>query len=322
MTLEDAIRQSVDLGQPNASGFYAVKCKVCDDYKVRGGFKFESDGKIVYNCFRGKCDATSVYNPEEPITYKFKQVLKAFGVDIPTDIKLQQRQSRKPFTYDKELYQPHQYVNVELPTKHMVAYDPAKHSKVKAFLSERGLEDDVDYYIGISGKWANRLITPCRLNDVLIGWESRSLISDDKFFEKSAFNTDMMWFPDGIIPNEPILVEGIFDAKSIPNGVALMHSTISEKQAYFLRNKHPILLPDRKGSRFLSIAKKYGWPMIIPTYKEKDANAAMLAIGRLVLAEILRDNIHKNYNTIELRYNLWAERTIRTKNYGKNSRTR
>lgn len=308
MSLETAIRQHVNfVGSMNRTGFNDVRCMVCGDTKIRGGFKFESDGTIVYHCFRGRCDASCVYKPEEGLTWKFKRMLEAFRVPIPTEIKQEyvfRKKKQTVETYDKELYEKHSYRPVQLPEKGIERYDPDRHHVVRKWLAERSM-DDRDYYIGSFGYWGGRILIPMYLHGTLIGWEGASLGGHKIKYEKGGGNTDLMYFPLGEIPREPILVEGIFDAKSVPFGVGTLHSSVSRKQAFLLRNCDPILLPDREGSKFLEVAKEYGWRVIIPKYKEKDPNAALKRYGRLALAAHLRENIISNLAVAENKYKLW-----------------
>ena len=90
------------------------------------------------------------------------------------------------------------------------------------------------------------------------------------------------------------------------NGIAVLQSTVSKKQAYFFRNKKPILLPDRKGSNFLEIAKKYNWNICIPNWNEKDANEVIQKYGKLVLAQKIKDGVQDSIHKAELLYKLWT----------------
>lgn len=311
MDLEQNIRQAVHLPKKAGSGFWPTNCAVCGETQGRGGFKFEVDGTIAYHCFKGACDAAAVYNPNEGLTYKFKRVLKAFNVDIPHELLLN-RATKKANSDTKtaiaplntDIYTPHHYDAVELPGG-FVRYDQTKHGLVYRHLESRYLPHDREYYIG-AGRWQDMLIVPCRFHGRLIGWQAEALLPNAYLkFEKNG--SDIWFLPEGYFPDEPIIVEGYADALSVPFGIASLQSEITKKQAYFLRDKNPILLPDRFGSKFMKVAKTYGWRVIVPPYPEKDANEALKQYGRLVLAEMIRDNVIKNYNKTELKYQLWSE---------------
>jgi len=301
-SLEDYIKDSLPEGTKQAAtGFWTVKCPVCGDYQKRGGFKFEKD-KIIYNCFRGKCTARTAYTYGTVMTSKFKKILKAFDIDIPLEYLTQKSKIQEAL--QPELYEKHFYKDISLNSD-FIKLDIFRHKIFVDYLHQRGIHD-TDYYIGSSGQWTNKLIVPFRLYDSLIGWQGIDIRRG--IYLKSSGNTDLLYFSTNTIPKEPLIVEGVFDAKSIPDGVATLQSTISKKQAYLLRNSSPILIPDRKDSNYLHAAKLYGWRMSIPDWKEKDANAAIQKYGRLVVAKMIHDGICHNYNEAEVKYKMWRSR--------------
>lgn len=304
--VEDLIRQHVHFEKVAATGFHQVKCPVCNDTRPRGGFVFHADS-IGYSCFRGKCDANTVYKYGERVPYKFKRLMKAFGITLPPEILLEGRSSFND-TLDTELYEVHSYKPVAIPDDFEL-YDPDIHTEHRDWLREkRGLSDTL-YMIGHKKEWRGRLIVPFFFHETIIGWQGVYIHENSSFrgerYLKSSGNTDMLFLPDGKIPDEPLIVEGVFDAKSIPNGIACLQSYVSRKQAYFLRNKNPILIPDRKGSRYMETAKRYGWRICIPDFDEKDCNEALKRYGKLVLAKKLHDGLCPNLLVAETRYNMW-----------------
>jgi len=300
------ILNSIPMDPATGSGYHNVVCKVCADHKKRAGFAFHPDGSIIYNCFRGKCTASCAYVPNNPISYKFKKVLSSFGVVIPAAMLVQMQShtsSVSPPAYDKQLYKQHVYSNMNLPVT-FLNYNPAVHKRAAQYLADREIHD-LDYYVSNdSDAW---LHVPLRYYSDLIGYQSIKLT--DKFYLKSTNNTDMIYFPDGKVPDQPVIVEGIMDAKSIPDGIAVLQPTVSPRQAYTLRKKNPILLPDREGSRFLGVAERYGWPIIIPPWKEKDTNKAILKYGRIMVAEMMKESIVDNIETAKLKYDIWTKLT-------------
>ena len=77
--LEDLIKEKAFLGSPDARGFYSHKCQVCNDYKVRAGFKFE-DGAVIFNCWN--CSTGSNYTEfSGRISGKMRQILRAYGIE-------------------------------------------------------------------------------------------------------------------------------------------------------------------------------------------------------------------------------------------------
>lgn len=298
--LQDLIKTAIRATFISGTGYYPLVCKVCNDHKKRAGFKFNNDGSIRYKCFRGKCSASCGYTPGEDLTNKFKNVLSAYAVELPMKLRAELTLSKpQKVTYDKALYTPHRYQAISLPAE-FLAYDPDKHTAARRYLEQRSISS-TDFYVGNTKEW---LHAPLRYGKKLVGYQSICLTR--KTYLRSTENTDMIWVPGGIVPERPVICEGIIDAMSVPDGIAVLQSDISPKQAYILRNKTPVLLPDRKGSRFLDAAARYAWPVIIPSYKEKDANKAYAKYGLLVLAEILRDNTHTDMEKIRMKYRLWT----------------
>ncbi len=298
------ILNSIRMGPATGTGYHELICKVCNDHRKRAGFSFQPDGSIKYNCFRGKCDASCGYTPGTPINYKFKRVMDAYGVVIPAQMAAQMSIAAMNATsesYDIQLYKPHVYKNMNLPVT-FLNYNPVVHKRAAAYLADREIHD-LDYYVSNdSDAW---LHVPLRLYDSLIGYQSIKLT--EKFYLKSTINTDMIYLPDGEIPEEPVIVEGIMDAKSIPDGIAVLQPTVSPRQAYVLRKRRPILLPDRKGSRFMGVAERYGWPIIIPSWEEKDTNKAVLKYGRIRLAEMMKACIVDDIQSAKLKYEVWTK---------------
>lgn len=302
--IEDIIKQEIQFNSIASTGFHTVKCPCCNDTKVRAGFVFNDDS-VAYSCFRGKCPIGSTkYVYGEYLPRKFKEVLNAFNIKIPPEILLSNKKFEVKDLLNESLFTEHFYKTVELPET-FKKYNPEVHTFYKTKLAERHIFDD-DYYVGTQGEWKNKLIVPFRFRGKLIGWQGVSFFRDKTVYLKSSGNTDMLYFPDnGKLPSRPILVEGIFDAKSIPNGVATLESGITKKQAYILRNSKPVLLPDRKDSRYVNVAKKYGWDISIPEWKEKDINDALQKYGKFVVAKMMYDGMAKNSFDAEARYKLW-----------------
>jgi hypothetical protein len=302
--LESRIRNTLNLDFKtiSASGFYTMKCKVCGDRKVRAGIKFE-DNLIAYNCFRGVCDATVVYDYSDYPSKKFKNLMEAYGIEIPIELLIYNKKTTTPI--DKNLYDTHKYIHLKLP-KDFVRYDQTKDTEYKNYLKARGIYDK-DYYIGGIGKWRNKLIVPFRYGNIIIGWQGFDIRNKNAIPLKSSGNSDMIYLPTGYVSDTPIIVEGVFDAKSVVgnNGIAILQNTVSKKQAYFLKDKKPILLPDRTRSKFLNISKKYKWKMCIPEWKEKDINDAIKKYGRLVVAKMVHDGITTNVVDAEIKYKIW-----------------
>ena len=302
-SLEELIKTSVPFTRVNSSGWSEVICPCCNDYKPRGGFYFD-DEVIIYNCFRGKCPIKSiVYTHGEPMSYKFRSVLDAFGIVPPLELLANRKQKKIVEIIDNNLFEEHHYNECKLPVE-CRRLDLSKDIRYKRYLEIREIDPFDEYYVADKGIHKNNIIIPFYFYKKLIGYQSLDINSGNYY--KSEGNSDLIYFPNGKVPETPIIVEGVLDAKTIPNGIAVLQSTVSKKQAYFFRNKKPILLPDRKGSRFLDVAKKYNWKLCIPNWKEKDPNEFVKKYGRLVLAQKIREGIQDSLNKSELLLRLWC----------------
>jgi hypothetical protein len=310
--LEDDIKAAVHFHKTSATGFNTLKCPVCNDQKVRAGFRFDSD-KIVYNCFRGKCDASTEYVYGQPMYKKFRHLLDVIGVRLDAKTALESKQSKykTPKTIlDPELYDEHKYETLEL-YKSFEEYNPKKHWWFQRFLYDRHADFKRDLYVGTKEPHKNQLIIPFYYNHKLIGWQGVSVYENGKtFYQTSSENSDLIYINqgNGTIPKIPIIVEGIMDAVVLPNGIATLGNSVSKKQAYFLRNSDPILLPDRKGSKYLEVAKRYGWRISIPNWKEKDVNEVVKRYGKFIAARMIYEGIEKNLVKAETKYKIWRQR--------------
>lgn len=299
--LKERIEDSLDQDVISATNFHQVRCPVCDDYKVRAGFKF-SHNEIVYNCFRGKCDASSVLVKGEEPSYKFKKVMHAFGVHIPEELLLL---GKSAIREDPDLFKKHKFKDHEVPDN-FYYYRRDRHPEIAEILDERCVESE-EFYVKKVRKGIYDLVFPCFFYNKLIGWQ----IYDTRKREYRTFGSHVFYSPSGILAREPVLVEGVFDALVVPNGVALFKNHITREQAYFFKNLSPILLPDRKDSDFLDVAKLYQWRISIPSTKdwsrEKDANEYAQHKGRLVLARVIHEGIKEDIKSAKTDYELWRQ---------------
>ena len=306
-SLEDQIKANPLVDQsPSSSGYNQLVCPMCNDHKKRAGFAFHPD-RIVYSCFRGKCDASTEYVYGEAMYKKFRGLMDVFGVDIPIELRLNRQKAKPIEKLNEELYEKHTYDDIELPND-FVKYHPDYHYWFDAFLKKRHADFNRELYVGKEDTWNNKLIIPFYQQGKLIGWQGISVFENGKtFYQTSSGNTDLMFINNssGYIVKNPVIVEGIMDAVTIPDAIAILGNSVSKKQAYLLRNCDPILLPDRKGSNFISVSKRYGWKISIPEWNVKDSNAAAQKYGKFVMMKMVHDGIQSNTLKAEVRYNLW-----------------
>lgn len=301
--LKNNILLNADIKKSN-NNWHSLNCPICGDTKMRGGFYF-ADDHIGYSCFRGGCSVKSTkWIFTEAFPYKLNQVLQRIGVDVPVSI-LTNKQSNKPqITLDSNLFEKPDYPTIKIPEQ-FEKFDPKKHIRFKEYLESRYISINDEYYIGAKidkdYSWKNMIIIPFYLNNQLIGYHGRDITK--KRFKTSSNN--LIYLPDGKIPSNPVVVESVFDAKLIPNGVAIIHSEVSKQQAYILRNSKPILLPDRTGSRFLTTMKSYNWRMSIPEWEEKDIGEFIEKYGILVACRKIYEGVVDNYFLASVKFGMW-----------------
>lgn len=303
--LQDLLLSTGLLMEKSATGFYKCRCPVCNSDKIKAGFLFEHD-HIAYHCFRGKCDAAAVFNSGEAITRKFRHVLDAFGVSPPADLRVRQKNRSQVNT---ELYTPHYYepLTLDQGIGKLSDLHPTTYQQYKNYIQRRKI-DHYPFLAGLSGRWKNKLIIPFYLYGNLIGWQALDIFTGK--YDTYAPSGHILFFANGKIPANPVVVEGAMDALSVPNGVATLSNNITKKQAFILRNSKPILLPDKSGSNYEPAMKTYGWRMIVPDYKQKDANDALCSIGsRMILSRQLSQRIYTNPTKASAAFKMWSKKS-------------
>ena len=301
--LEANIRAVVQLGRRTATGFETLKCPICNDHKVRAGFKFSHD-EIGYNCFRGKCGAAMRVSEGGHLSRDFRSLMQMLGVELPSVVFLS---TTTAANHNVELYEQHTYKKVDLPSNFFAITKESAPLHYDYLIRRR--MNPSRFAVAGPGEMAGRIIIPCFYGKTLIGWQGCDISGHQnaKKYLSSSGNTDLMFFPDGQVPDEPILFEGAFDACSVPDGIACFHSKLTKKQAYFLRNKDPIVVPDRHSSNLLEVAERYRWRVSLPEWNCNDANAAIQAYGKYVTARMINDGLCGSIWEARTKYKMWAD---------------
>lgn len=279
-------------GDVNGSGFHAVNCPMCKNATQttkKGGFKFEGD-KIVYNCFRGSCTASTVYEMGEPVSRKFRDLMDRIGVKIP--IQLKTKRKRKVALFDdvlnSDLYEKNVYNDLGKPPKIFSTKIPDHWID---FLVNRSAFVDADIRYVTDGDYEGCLAVMNYYYDRLIGWDY--ITPNGKYVAAAESSESSILIPQRSIPDKVLIVEGIMDSLCFPNTIAVKKSKIDKKQAYHLRRcSEVVVLPDRKGSHLHESARKFGFHIAIPMWNEKDLNEAVCKYGVLVTARKIYDNIY------------------------------
>lgn len=312
-TLEDLIKSYIILGKKSPKGYEIVKCVVCNDYKMRGGFKFENES-IHYNCFN--CHASFKYNPKFKLNEDFKSALINFG--IPEKIldefilknnfnrlSLENISNTNNTVLDKKIKKiPLMEVNLPPNSKKLLECDSIWKEVGIEYLKSRKLNPrEYTYYISSHKDYLARLIIPYYFRNKLIYWQARAL--DDSLKERYKniqgekdnifFNFDEIYR----YTNDPLFVtEGCLDALSIgTQAVATLGSSLSDFQENELikasKHRKIIFIIDKdensKIKNGAKLAKKIlnknidNWYITCFPDNIEDSNDALCKLGKLWL---------------------------------------
>jgi hypothetical protein len=298
-----------------SSGFIDINCPMCvlqgegADTRYRCGLKSDL-GALGVNCFN--CGFKARWSRGWMLSKKMKDFLAASGVPdvelalISSKAALLKR-SFTAFGATPIVEPPSYYPEAALP-------DDAK--SIDEWANEGCTDPDfiaVAEYLFSRGEavaawesycWSpspkdgmnRRLILPFTFGGKNVGYTARAIDSaiEPRYIGRKP--------PDFLFNNEVlvkrtrkyvVVVEGAFDALAI-DGVALLGSTLTSKQAAWLRQSGQtvIVVPDRDeaGSKLIDAALKYGWRVAFPSVKGekrwweadvKDAAEAARRYGKL-----------------------------------------
>lgn len=306
------IMGSIDMGRAEATGFHTVYCPICKKMERKtGGFKFEMDA-IVYNCFRGSCDASTVYRMGEPISRKFKALMNELGVTIPMPLRVVRSSIQKTMERElsKELYEPNTFRDVEIP-EHWIPLAEADGffaDKWRTHLDERAC-DYTDTWLISRGLYKNYIAIVLRYYDKVIGVQIVTGNNDGAKYILETENEGCLYLPEHTPTSPQIIVEGVLDAKCFPNTCATLRSKLNPKQAYHIRNGEWWFLPDKSSNNFLEQMKQYeGSKIIIPEWDYHDLNEAVCNLGVMEVAKIIKESVVDNYREAVIKYKLWANK--------------
>lgn len=319
--VEQIVRQYCILpNKPAPSGWYAVRCLVCNDHKhkKRGGWKFDGN-KASYHCFN--CSTAVSYDEESGfVSDDLKKVLDAVGVPdtVITELKFDSFKRYKESKFGGEArrsqFSTNEIKPIQLP-KHFYRLiqdeDDVWSQIAQEYLLDRGIDiDDYKFYLSRGGdktenKWKGRLIIPYYNNDNLIFYHGRDLTGKSalKYLGTEAVSkASVMYGLDQLHTNrdQPLfVVEGFFDAFHI-KGVAVFGNEMSEHQIALLNSssRQKVIIPDRRGNGHLLALKglEMGWNVSnLPFDYCKDVNEAVQQYGLLYVFKSIMDNIKSGF---------------------------
>jgi DNA primase len=333
-TLENVIRQYVHLEPPTNKGWCAVLCKVCNDRGHKGkraAFRFEGEN-VAYHCFN--CGIKPTYDPErhDIMPKEMKKVLRDFGIPdeewqqvIFNNMTVERKERKKKHIAELKSIEPDE---IPLPKEFYLLSNAKQNDNWAIIATDYLLEnrklDPTSYPFMLSHftnlphlkKWMGRLIIPIYKDKKLIYYMGRDLTgSKIKKYESPTIPKNKILFGYEklfIQTDEPLyVVEGIFDAMSINNGIAINGRTLTTQQ-YAHLNRSPrkkIYIPDRfgNGDEGALQALSFGWEVSFPDIGGcKDMNEAVKKYGKLYVMKTLIDNTLSNV-AAETRIGIYCE---------------
>jgi hypothetical protein len=283
------------------------------DKRSRGGLK-PTDQGWSYHCFN--CNYTASFILGRTLSYKARRLLSWMGVpDAEIDaLNLESLRHRSIHGIIDDRQRTFntlagiQFDEQDLPSlSELLTGEDFR----REYLRQRCVPDDYPVMIQDHPEraWQHRpsVIIPFTHDDRIVGHTQRFL--DDrkpKYISNSqpgyVFGTDLQhkdW-------THVIVVEGIFDALCI-NGLAVMHSTVSDEQARLIRSlgKEITVVPDQDsaGIELVDRAVELGWAVSMPPWPAdvKDVNDSVMRYGRLTTLLTIFENRNTSKIKIEIR---------------------
>lgn len=304
-SIEQIIRRYVPLGKISNSGFYSLKCPICNDYKYRLGIKFEA-GNVVTNCFN--CAYKAVYEAgSKNISNKLRKLLILLGVEESEIEKfegnhfLESKNNPVDKTITVESLSKKQFNTPvqPLPDGSVLLENSNDESAldIAEYLQRRKMLDTGYPFYVAEKRYPRRVIIPFYRNGKIIFWQGRTIDDVDPRYvgcdapkEAIIFNYDALYRDYG----KPLFVcEGVFDALSI-NGISLIGSTLNETKIDILKAcRRPIIFvldPDKNGKILGEKVLDCGWQITFTPEGSEDVNHSITKYGKLFTIYTLMKN--------------------------------
>lgn len=297
--------------KPGRNGWHVLKCPVCNDYKVRGGFNFD-DNKVLYNCWN--CGHQAHYQEgERLVSQKMRQVLTSLGApNEEIDQNLAKNFFNKP-ELENLKSTPEEYNNCHLKT---IDLPPSSYRLIGApshdvwamvareYLESRGLtESDYEWYLSSDPKYEARLIIPFFRHSKIVYWQARAFGDSEKerYLNPVVIRNAVMFglnYLEEYGETPLFVVEGVFDAISI-GGISLLGATLNECKVKALnstrRKKVFVIDKDKMGYKLGDAALKNGWAISFIDGNVKDVNEAIQKYGKLWTITNIMQNIKDGF---------------------------
>jgi len=297
------------------SGWISFNCPSCQEKRSRGGLKVNDQG-WSYHCFN--CGLTASFVLGRSVGFKAKTLLERLGVS-DADINALNLESLRHRSIHGILDDRARIVNEvsDIRFEEFDDFPPASEiitpelPKYWQYIRDRRVPEDFPAMTVIRNDgvhWVRpHVIIPFTYDDKLVGWSARFLDGKTpKYINHTqpgyVFGTDLQhnnW-------QHVLVTEGIFDALSI-GGLAVMHNTVSDRQARLIRNlgREITVIPDQDeaGMELVDRALELGWAVSMPDWEPgiKDVNDAVVKYGRLATLLTIMQSRETSRIKIELR---------------------
>jgi len=309
------------------SGWYSFNAPCCEhngqspDRRQRGGLKI-TDDSFSFHCFN--CNYTASFVMGRAVSFRARKLLTWMGVP-DNEIEHLTLESLRHRSIHGLINDRQQTLNtlqgIEFEERELPTFSELLTEKLSPerwqYVRDRGVSEHFPIMTIVEQVYKRpNVIVPFTYNDRIVGHTTRYL--DDR---TPKYVSDVQpGYVFGVDQQQShwqrvIVTEGIFDALSI-DGVAVMHSEISDAQARLIRGlgRQVIVVPDQdqSGLSLIDRAVELGWSVSIPAWPAcKDVNDAVQRYGRLATVLSIFENLESSRIKIELRKKALVKRLQR-----------
>jgi len=312
-TLASIIQERVVLGSISPTGFYNLRCPVCNDHSERGGFKFDGDftGYSCWNC-------QSKFKYEEgtgKLSKSAKDILEAFGITREVLRELTSSIFLKP--PEESEISLEAVTKVKLHTPEIAFPDRTRallsdgHEELQEPLLEYLLARKIDplqqtFYFSLDPKMLRRVIIPYWRDGKLIYWQARTIDPiKPRYKNPSTAKDAIIYGYDQLHSYEaaPLFVtEGVFDAIMV-DGICILGSSLNVAKLEILkRTKRRLIFVidrDQTGGELGKSVLANGWEITFVDLRANDINDSVVKFGMPFTAYSLLKNATTKDNMLQ-----------------------